>query len=83
MEKLDIVLYMKESFENAWENRVDDLVRFCRQMQKDYIEGDGDHSGTYFLYEMAANGKLGLRNMMNMVPAIENYKEEYTITIKK
>ena len=72
-----------KQIQREWECVVDDLVRFCRQKQEDFIEGDEAESGGAFLTWMASGNGLSFKQMIAIRPAVENYKEDYKINIKE
>ena len=56
---------------------IDSLIKYCRQLQKEYIEEDGERAGMQVLHEMVQNGSLSLSTYKDLCPAVENYKIEY------
>ncbi len=74
---------VNKSHIKACEFVVDDIVRFCRQKQKDFIEGGETESGVDFLTFLTWDNGLSSEQMLAIRPAVENYKEDYKINIKE
>lgn len=66
-------------YKNMVKETHDKLIMYCRQMQKNYIEGDGNISGVYVLGEMLQNGSINVVMFMNILPAIESYNKPYEL----
>jgi hypothetical protein len=73
--------HMKIAFNNKWENAVDDLVRYARHLEKEFVEGNGKESGTMFIRDFVLRSNLSPENYEAILPAVMFYKEDYTINI--
>lgn len=86
MESINIVDDLKEYLESREENRqleyLDKVVKYCRCLQKEHIEGDGKISGIYMLAELMLRGPLTQQMFFSIYPAVENYNAPYEIILK-
>lgn len=77
----EIKLNVDKSYNLMWEVKVDELIRLCRATQEDYMNGKSDLSGTQILIHLVQKGGLKLSNMINILPAVENYNHPYELNI--
>ena len=50
-------------------------------MQKEYVENDSETSGLDILFRLMQGGTITLDMYGKLLPAIENYTVDYTLTI--
>ena len=79
----EINLYMEHCYFTAVENSMDDLIRYCRAVQKEFELGDGEISGTQMLYDMTQRGTITIPQLLAILPAVENYDAPYKLNINK
>lgn len=58
---------------------LDMALKYFRQKEKEYQEGDGEVSGTALLYELI--GRENLELYLSMKPAVENFRAPYEINV--
>ena len=74
-------IHLKEAYFNTIETTTDNLIRYCRYMQKEYVENDSETSGLDILFRLMQGGTITLDMYGKLLAAIENYTVDYTLTI--
>ena len=54
----EIITLMKQSHSDDISNTLDQIIRYCRHVQKDYIEGNSEISGIHILTELLKQGSI-------------------------
>jgi len=78
----DLKEYLKSQDEKYKLEALDKIAKYCRYLQKEHMERDGEISGTYALSEMVGSGVITQEMFFRLYPAVINYNAPYEITLK-
>ena len=56
-------------------------MQYCRYLQKEFVEGDGEVSGVEALASMLQRGTITLKMFVDILPAVQYYKTDYVLRI--
>lgn len=74
-------LMMQRHRENAMD-AVDKMVKYCRNIQREYIECDGKISGVSYLADLLAKGIINTDLYLKSLNAVVHYNAPYEITLQ-
>ncbi len=78
----EMMALMKESHKERTVDILDQLIRYCRHAEKEYMEKDGEHSGVELLTELLRQGAMKMDLYLRVREAVENYEIPYEITLR-
>lgn len=77
----EIITLMKQSHSDDISNTLDQIIRYCRHVQKDYIEGNSEISGIHILTELLKQGSIKPDLFVKVMEVVERYKTPYEIKV--
>ena len=92
MNKIDeyeeIRLHMEANLQDSIERTTNELLKYCRHVQEDYMENidnvnADDVSGVAVLARMTQDGLITFDKFLRLLPAIENYDQEYDLIFNR
>lgn len=78
----DMMAIMKDGYREKAVDTLDQLIRYCRHVEKEYKEKDGEHSGLAMLGELLKQGAMKMDLYLKVREAVENYNTPYEITLR-
>ena len=75
--------YLIKDFKITRDIEFHKVVDYLRHIQKEYVEGKGRFSGSGHLLSMVQEGSITLEFAISILPAIEEYKIPYTLSVRE
>jgi len=81
MDELELAKFCEERYKESITNTIEQIIEYCRNVQKEYILGDVEVSGVELLTELFIKGGMESHQYLIMKEAIENYNTPYEINL--
>ena len=78
----EVMGIMKDGYEGKVVEALDQLIRHCRHVEKEYREGNREFGGVYLLGELVKQGTMKMSLYLRVREAVENYTTPYEITVR-
>ena len=81
MDDIELAKFCEERYKESITNTIEQIIEYCRNIQKEYILGDGEISGVRLLTELLIQGGMEFNQYLIIKEAVENYNTPYEINL--